>query len=356
MVSTIFSDQILQTSSGTITTWLPLSTAWPSTAACSSLVYVGGGKDAGKVFGWDPLYQAVLDTGSPRCFADEMVSWWLEPSSVTISLGPTFNCPAAYSTVATSVHRAGVTQVFCCPTDYKLSVLIPSHSYGDYPTQCMSTLTSGDILEYQTPTGGIHQPTSLTVSETLLVHGEHINGWNIDDSVFASMTGSSRTSSNTASITSTSTATSSTNGVYTTTIGGWVGAVTTKTLESAIASSSSSNSPLSSSAAPSAGTNSTSKSPAIAAGVGVASAIIILGLAAALFLFIRRRKKRAITNTNMIKEIDSKEVYLSPQPFPHGQFANELSVERPPGEMDGGTNPNVPPKGYYAPLQHVYEL
>lgn len=110
MVSTIFSDQILQTSSATITTWLPLSTAWPSTAACSTLVYVGTGKEAGKVFGWDPLYQAVLDTGSPRCFADEMASWWLESTSTTISLGPMFNCPA------TSVHSAGVTQVLCCPT------------------------------------------------------------------------------------------------------------------------------------------------------------------------------------------------------------------------------------------------
>ncbi|KAF7852540.1 hypothetical protein EAF04_010941 [Stromatinia cepivora] len=349
MVSTIFSDQILQTSSGTITTWLPLSTAWPSTAACSSLVYVGSGKDAGKVFGWDPLYQAVLDTGSPRCFADEMASWWLEPSSVTISLGPTFNCPAAYSTVATSVHSAGVTQVFCCPTDYKLSALLPSHTFGDYPTQCMSTLTSGDILKYQTPTGGIYQPTSLTVSETLLVHGEHINGWNIDDAVFASMTGSSQTPS----ITSPSTATSSTSGVYATTAGGWGGALTTKTLESATASSSSSNSP---SAAPPTSTKSTSTSPALAAGVGVAAAIIILCLAAALFLFIRRRKKLAITNTNMIKEIDSKEVHPRLQPFPHGQLANELSVERPPGEMDGGTNPNVALKGYYAPRQHVYEL
>ena len=123
MVSTTFTDQILQTSSATITTWLPLSTAWPSTAACSSLVYVGSGKDAAKVFGWDPLYQAVLDTGSPRCFADEMASWWLEPSSVTISLGPIFNCPAAYSTVATSVHSAGVTQVFCCPT-YVITIFL----------------------------------------------------------------------------------------------------------------------------------------------------------------------------------------------------------------------------------------
>ncbi|KAK6612099.1 hypothetical protein H4I96_01312 [Botrytis cinerea] len=283
MVSTTFTDQILQTSSATITTWLPLSTAWPSTAACSSLVYVGSGKDAAKVFGWDPLYQAVLDTGSPRCFADEMASWWLEPSSVTISLGPTFNCPAAYSTVATSVHSAGVTQVFCCPTDYNLSVLIPSHSYGDYPTQCMSTLTAGDVLKYQTPTGGIYQPASLTVSSTLLVHGEHINGWNIDDAVFASMIGSSQTAT-----TTTSSTTSSTNSASSTTTRESGAATTTKTPESATSSSTSSSTPLTSSPKP-------NNSTALAAGVGVAVAVVILGLAAAIFLLLRRRKSAQTT-------------------------------------------------------------
>ncbi|KAA8575514.1 hypothetical protein MFRU_002g00380 [Monilinia fructicola] len=224
---TTFSDQVLQLSGATITTWLPLSTPWPSTAACSSLVYVGSGKDAGRIFGWDPLYQAVLDTGSPRCFAEEMVTWWFQPSSAIISLGPTFHCPAAYSTVATSVHSAGVTQVFCCPNDYKLSTLNPSHPPGDYPNQCMSTLTSGEILKYQTPTGGIYQPTSLTVSETLLVHGEHINDWNIADAVFASMTGALQASSNIASSSSPAATNALKSDVYTTTIGGSESVVTT---------------------------------------------------------------------------------------------------------------------------------
>ncbi|KAF7953883.1 uncharacterized protein EAE97_001282 [Botrytis byssoidea] len=350
MVSTKFPDQILQTSSATITTWLPLSTAWPSTAACSSLVYVGSGKDAGKVFGWDPLYQAVLDTGSPRCFADEMASWWLEPSSVTISLGPTFNCPAAYSTVATSVHSAGVTQVFCCPTDYNLSVLIPSHSYGDYPTQCMSTLTAGEILTYQTANGGIFQPTSLTVSSTLSVHGEHINGWNIDDAVFASMMGSSPTATTTSSITTTSSTDSSTNSAYTTTPRESGATMATKTSESAT-SSPSSNSQSSSPPTPLTSPKS-NNSTAIAAGVGIAAAVIIIGIAAAVFLLMRRRKKRA---HDMKQEIDSKEIYTSPPSFGRepGPAANELSNERPPREMDGGVNIM---KEYYAPRQNVHEM
>ncbi|KAF5869024.1 uncharacterized protein Bfra_011991 [Botrytis fragariae] len=313
------------------------------------------GKDAAKVFGWDPLYQAVLDTGSPRCFADEMASWWLEPSSVTISLGPTFNCPAAYSTVATSVHSAGVTQVFCCPTDYNLSVLIPSHSYGDYPTQCMSTLTAGDILKYQTATGGIFQPTSLTVGSTLLVHGEHINGWNIDDAVFASMIGSSQTATATAtttttsSISTTSSTASSTNSVYTTTIRESGAMMTTKTSESATFSSPSSNSQSSSSPTPL--TSPTpNNSTAIAAGVGIAAAVIILGIAAAVFLLIRRRKKRA---HNVTQEIDSKEIYTSPPSFGRGPAANELSNEILPREMDGGVNVM---KEYYAPKQNVHEI
>ncbi|ESZ98967.1 hypothetical protein SBOR_0625 [Sclerotinia borealis F-4128] len=350
MVSTIFPHQILQTSSATITTWLPLSTAWPSTAACSSLVVFGSGNDARKLFGWDPLYQVVRDTGSPRCFADEMASWWLELSSVTISLGPNFNCPAAYSTVATSVHSAGVTQVFCCPTDYKLSVLIPSHSYGDYPTQCMSTLKPGDVLKYQTPTDGIYQPASSTVSDTVFVYGEHINGWNIDDALFASMTGGSQSSSNTASTTSTTpttTTSSSTNGE---------GLATTKTLESATASST-----------PITSNKSSNTSPALAAGVGVAAAIIILGLAAALFLFIRRqrRKKDANPHINTMMEINSTETYPSQSASASASVyhpihpATELSNERPLHEMDGGIH--VGTKGYYDPTprlrpQHMYEM
>ncbi|KAF7910591.1 uncharacterized protein EAF01_002102 [Botrytis porri] len=345
MASTKFPDQILQISR-TTTTWLPLSTAWPSTAACSSLVYVGSGKDAGKVFGWDPLYQAVLDTGSPRCFADEMASWWLEPASITISLGPTFNCPAAYSTVATSVYNAGVTQVFCCPTDYNLSVLIPSHSYGDYPTQCMSTLTAGDILKYQTATGGIFQPTSLTVSSTLLVHGEHINGWNIDDAVFASMIGSSQTATTTSSSTS-----SSTNSASTTTPKESGGAITTTPPESATFSpSSNSQSSSSSTSTPLTKPTPNNNSTALAAGIGIAAAAVVLGIAAAIFLLIRRRKKRA---HNMTQEIDSKEIYTSPPLFGREPATTELSNEVPPREMDGGVNVM---KEYYAPRQNVHEM
>ncbi|QSZ29616.1 hypothetical protein DSL72_004132 [Monilinia vaccinii-corymbosi] len=320
MVSATFSDQVLQTSSATTTTWLPLSTAWPSTAACSSLVYIGTGKDAGKLFGWDPLYQAVLDTGSPRCFADEMVSWWF---GTTISLGPTFNCPAAYSTVATSVHSAGVTQIFCCPTDYKLSTLIPSHTAGDYPNQCMSTLSSGDILKYQTPTGGIYQPTTLTVSETLLVHGEHINGWNIDGAVFAAMTGAPQNSLSTASLSSSP----------------------SKTLESITAPSSPSTS--------TPNTKSSGVSPALAAGIGVTTGIIVIGLAAALSILIRRRKKSAGTDTHAAKEISATETYSSPQP--DEQPAGELPVESPPREIHGGRKPTLE-KGYYALGQHVHEM
>ncbi|KAB8304943.1 hypothetical protein EYC80_004260 [Monilinia laxa] len=342
---TIFPDQVLQTSSTTVTTWLPLSTAWPSTAACSSLVYVGTGKDAGKIFGWDPLYQAVLDTGSPRCFAEEMVTWWFQPSSAVISLGPTFHCPAAYSTVATSVHSAGVTQVFCCPTDYKLSTLLPSHTPGDYPNQCMSTLTSGDILKYQIPTGGIYQPTSLTVSETALVHGEHINGWNIDDAVFASMTAALQTSTNTALLSSTA---------YTTSIGGSESVVTAKLLDPATATSSSSVSPSSSSSTAIPSTNISSTSPALAAGIGVGVAILVIVLAAAFSIFIRRRKKIENSNANMTKETDPAENYQLPVFYERP--AGELPAEHPVREMDGEAYPIVERKEYHAPRVGIHEL
>ncbi|APA06565.1 predicted protein [Sclerotinia sclerotiorum 1980 UF-70] len=182
------------------------------------------------------------------------------------------------------------------PSDYNLSVLLPTHSYGDYPTQCMSTLIAGDILKYQTPIGGIYQPTSLTVSSTLLVHGEHKNGWNIDDAVFTSMMGSSQTPSKTAtttsSITTTSSTASSTNSVYTTTINRESGAaITTKTLQSATLSSSPSDAQSSSSSTSLTSPKPNSNSTALAAGVGIATAVIILGLAAAVFLLNTTPKK-----------------------------------------------------------------
>ncbi|PQE03219.1 kinesin light chain protein [Rutstroemia sp. NJR-2017a BBW] len=151
MTSTAFPNQVLQTYQASITAWLPISTAWPLITQCSTLIYIDGGS---KAYAWDPFYGNVIDTNAPLCLPREVTSWWLGTS---YSLGPTFTCPQAYTTATTSVHTPEIRQ-------YDLATELPTHGAVDYPSQCMSTLTSGDVLHYQSSTGGIMQPTSLTQS------------------------------------------------------------------------------------------------------------------------------------------------------------------------------------------------
>ena len=103
-----------ETAAGTVTSWLPVTTAWSAPAACSSLVWEGY-----------PPYLAVNDPGygiyvdpGVRCLPSAATQWWEQNhnnyGSTTFSLGP-ITCPMTYTTVTTSVQDSS-TFIACCPS------------------------------------------------------------------------------------------------------------------------------------------------------------------------------------------------------------------------------------------------
>jgi hypothetical protein len=114
-VTTTFPGASLQTVAGTTTSWLPITTAWASNAACSTQAYAQQ-NHAPILF--DPFYQTVVDpdTTSEPCLPPEATAWWNQAADAPISLGPTFSCPAAYSAVETIVRNSATQEVLCCPS------------------------------------------------------------------------------------------------------------------------------------------------------------------------------------------------------------------------------------------------
>lgn len=106
-----------ETNSGTVTSYLPLTTAWPSSSGCASIYRLNGPS----LVAWDPGYG--LDVNSDVvCDAPEVTTWWEQgllgnggTLPTRISLGP-FTCPEAFSTMKSSVKDASSTLVMCCPS------------------------------------------------------------------------------------------------------------------------------------------------------------------------------------------------------------------------------------------------
>jgi hypothetical protein len=114
-VTTTFPGASLQTVAGTTTSWLPITTAWASNAACSTQAYAQQ-NHAPILF--DPFYQTAVapDTASEPCLPPEATAWWNQAADAPISLGPTFSCPAAYSAVETIIRNSATQEVLCCPS------------------------------------------------------------------------------------------------------------------------------------------------------------------------------------------------------------------------------------------------
>src|SRR2546421_477232 len=100
--------------SGTVTSWLPITSAYPAQPACSTLVWEGYPPYQGIN---DPGYGIYVD-GALRCLPPAATIWWEQnhpPSGITtFSLGPII-CPEAYTTALTSVQDSS-TFVACCPS------------------------------------------------------------------------------------------------------------------------------------------------------------------------------------------------------------------------------------------------
>ncbi|KAF2231450.1 hypothetical protein EV356DRAFT_294116 [Viridothelium virens] len=152
----------------TVTSWLPLTPAFPSVSGCNQILW--GTADG---VAWDP--NIVANPGNTindmQCLPAAVRTWWLSTSqsaSTSYSLGPIV-CPEAYRTAFTSEFGSS-TFLVCCPLSY----------YYQGPGDCISTATSGEVFTiYPKPTDSWTGPSITTITSTSLVDGIPISGWNI---------------------------------------------------------------------------------------------------------------------------------------------------------------------------------
>lgn len=108
-----------ETNLGIVTSWLPLTTTYPSQSGCSSDIYARWGITSGyNAVAFDPEYGISVNT-SVSCLPAQATTWWdqlglQDTTSTVISLGPVI-CPAQYTTIGTSLVGVGSTLVVCCP-------------------------------------------------------------------------------------------------------------------------------------------------------------------------------------------------------------------------------------------------
>jgi len=110
------SDKPPETNGKTVTSWIPITSAYPSQPLCPDLFwsYVPN-----TIAAWDPGYGISVDDGSHSCHPKAVTTWWDAErlghnTLTTVSLGP-FTCPQAYFTAKTSVKDTSSTMVACCP-------------------------------------------------------------------------------------------------------------------------------------------------------------------------------------------------------------------------------------------------
>ncbi|KAE9370194.1 hypothetical protein N431DRAFT_343974 [Stipitochalara longipes BDJ] len=190
--------------SGVWTSWLPVTTAWPSQAVCNNEAWARVGIQADSDFWpyiYDPAYaQSVAN--SVTCLPPQATSWWEGGSTVSnsvtsYSLGPIV-CPAAYTTYSTSIVSGTSTSVICCPTSYDFVRSLPAN--GGIDGVCTSALTSGQTLVYASPATNSFTSVTTTFTEPALMIAVPVEGYN-----FAASTTSSSSSTGTAQNTGTGT-------------------------------------------------------------------------------------------------------------------------------------------------------
>jgi hypothetical protein len=104
------------TLSGVVTSWLPISSAWPSVAACQTIVWNNPEYTQYNDID-DPGYGISVDNAL-TCLPPIATQWWRsQPNNgvTTLSLGPIV-CPSAYFTASTSTQATGSTWIACCPS------------------------------------------------------------------------------------------------------------------------------------------------------------------------------------------------------------------------------------------------
>uniref|UniRef100_A0A093UZN3 Kinesin light chain n=1 Tax=Talaromyces marneffei PM1 TaxID=1077442 RepID=A0A093UZN3_TALMA len=164
------------TTSGTVVSYLPLTTAWSAPAECSSLFL----DTNGHLYLNAPEYHNGV-SGSPECVPPEVSVWWyqsLNPASPTETLlgGYDFACPEAYTT-AFFFLVGSTSTIGCCPSLYTYGGTWWEHGN---PNQCSSTIPAGTITYVQPYSGTMYSSTSLYVSTPTTITGVQVNGFKIE--------------------------------------------------------------------------------------------------------------------------------------------------------------------------------
>lgn len=114
---TTFSAESLTTVGVGVTAWLPIPTPWPTRSECSTQIY--GFDNGSTLIGFDPVFASISPTTAIPCLPTEFTASWAQadtslPSTTTL-LGPTFVCPAAY-TSAGELRVQSMQMLLCCPS------------------------------------------------------------------------------------------------------------------------------------------------------------------------------------------------------------------------------------------------
>ncbi|QDS77137.1 hypothetical protein FKW77_001191 [Venturia effusa] len=145
---------------GTTTSWIPLTTAWPSSTGCASSFYLHPGQPY--PYGWDPGLGYFLGQ-TQKCQPAAVTAWHEQGNQhqdgfTRLSIRPIV-CPAAYTTAVTSINSVSSTMVVCCPSSYDLI---------GYESGRTEVSTSDAIVT-----------TSLAVTSSTSINAIIISGWNV---------------------------------------------------------------------------------------------------------------------------------------------------------------------------------
>ncbi|KGO40815.1 hypothetical protein PEXP_086270 [Penicillium expansum] len=299
--------------SGTVTSYVPLTTTWTPPSGCSTKYRL----DGPSLVAFDPAYGLDVETGIV-CGPPAMTTWWEQgllgdggSHKTRLSIGP-MSCPEDWSTLASSTKDSSSVLEMCCPSGFYLADAIPGSVAGN----CLSDVSSGMTLTYGSTasddsTSWSMATTTMTSSST--VGAIAIVGWNIKYPTTATST----SITSTPSLTTQSLATQSSSTITTT---------TPAASPSLSVSSSNSESSLT-----------TGAKAGIGIGIGV-GAIGVIVLLIALYLF-RKRKERAAMEPaqNLYHHSQPPVMSISEAPYQQQYHAELDAANLRPGQ--GGNSP-----------------
>ncbi|KAI1498314.1 hypothetical protein F5X99DRAFT_393968 [Biscogniauxia marginata] len=168
-----------ETTSGVVTSFIPLTSVFTPTAECTSYFRLNGPS----LVAFDPGYGLDIDT-NVRCLPSAVTTWWEQGrfgdagdgDHTAVSIGP-LTCPNEWSTVASSVKDGSSTLAMCCPSGYSLNNGIPGSVVGD----CLSDVSSGMTLTFASTSPDNSESWSTattTLTQDLYVGAIAVVGWN----------------------------------------------------------------------------------------------------------------------------------------------------------------------------------